>query len=320
MAVKDQDYRLHAASPYPLPRVDQARPTQSVPEMRQWVNGATAMEEGARRVWGDIQAQRAAGPGQIYPPLNLPTIPAGPPQGPPTFNGMDPGFMSDLGRNYDQEQHDAFRQHTIAQGGEDPGPEAYQRRRVIVGAEAAARYAPQPAINNDYASGYAAGKRASEAQRPYGFLAPPPPFISQEQERKENAEQLRKLAEMMKVKPSGCPRCGYPDTKDGSHYKGIYLPGQPCDLCGLLESGARAQQRSPLGAFRDDYREAIKVAAQDASNRRPPKVEPLSARECVRLRDTFCERGGESNVVQTTLAIWRLLATIDSLMAEKETV
>jgi hypothetical protein len=28
-----------------------------------------------------------------------------------------------------------------------------------------------------------------------------------------------------------CPGCGYPDTTDGAHYKGIYTPGRQCPHC-----------------------------------------------------------------------------------------
>lgn len=28
-----------------------------------------------------------------------------------------------------------------------------------------------------------------------------------------------------------CPGCGYPDTKDGKHYKGIYTRGEMCPHC-----------------------------------------------------------------------------------------
>jgi hypothetical protein len=30
-----------------------------------------------------------------------------------------------------------------------------------------------------------------------------------------------------------CPSCGYPDTKDGKHYKRIYTPGKECPQCKL---------------------------------------------------------------------------------------
>lgn len=35
-----------------------------------------------------------------------------------------------------------------------------------------------------------------------------------------------------------CPECGYPDTKDGQHFKGIYNPQLPCDHC-KYEPGKR---------------------------------------------------------------------------------
>ncbi len=34
---------------------------------------------------------------------------------------------------------------------------------------------------------------------------------------------------------SGCPNCGYPDTFDGEHYKGLYVKGQKCDHCGFQD-------------------------------------------------------------------------------------
>lgn len=30
-----------------------------------------------------------------------------------------------------------------------------------------------------------------------------------------------------------CPSCGYPDTRDGKHYKGIFTPGKECPGCKL---------------------------------------------------------------------------------------
>jgi len=32
-----------------------------------------------------------------------------------------------------------------------------------------------------------------------------------------------------------CPKCGYPDTFDGQHFKGIYTPGEPCSHCDAVE-------------------------------------------------------------------------------------
>lgn len=37
-----------------------------------------------------------------------------------------------------------------------------------------------------------------------------------------------------------CPKCGYPDTKDGQHFKGIYTSGMPCPHCQFF------QGREPL--------------------------------------------------------------------------
>lgn len=34
-----------------------------------------------------------------------------------------------------------------------------------------------------------------------------------------------------------CPKCGYPDTYDGNHYKGIYVTGRPCGHCGYTHTG-----------------------------------------------------------------------------------
>lgn len=32
-----------------------------------------------------------------------------------------------------------------------------------------------------------------------------------------------------------CPECGYPDTKDGQHFKGIYASGMPCPHCQFFQ-------------------------------------------------------------------------------------
>ena len=32
-----------------------------------------------------------------------------------------------------------------------------------------------------------------------------------------------------------CPKCGYPDTFDGEHYKGIYTPGKKCSNCEFID-------------------------------------------------------------------------------------
>lgn len=32
-----------------------------------------------------------------------------------------------------------------------------------------------------------------------------------------------------------CPECGYPDTKDGQHFKGIYKSGMPCPHCQFFQ-------------------------------------------------------------------------------------
>lgn len=32
-----------------------------------------------------------------------------------------------------------------------------------------------------------------------------------------------------------CPECGYPDTKDGQHFKGIYTSGMPCPHCQFFQ-------------------------------------------------------------------------------------
>lgn len=38
----------------------------------------------------------------------------------------------------------------------------------------------------------------------------------------------------------GCPTCGFPSTRDGRHFKGIYTQGKPCPLCGFKDtSGIR---------------------------------------------------------------------------------
>ena len=42
-----------------------------------------------------------------------------------------------------------------------------------------------------------------------------------------------------------CPRCGYPDTNDGEHFKGVYTPGKPCDLCGYEAKGATGYTQMP---------------------------------------------------------------------------
>jgi hypothetical protein len=47
----------------------------------------------------------------------------------------------------------------------------------------------------------------------------------------------------------GCPACGYPDTFDGGHYKGIYSPGEKCSMCGYL---APAEEKPSVKNIADD--------------------------------------------------------------------
>lgn len=266
---------------------DATRPTQSVPEMRQWVNeqvGQQCIDQ------AQVSAERAAR-GQFSPEFVR------------VFNGdKSEVFKVDAHLRTDQVPYRQVAEQQIA--------------------------AKPPA---EFASGF--------TDHP-GFLAPPAP-PPRDEERKSNAESFRKLAEMMKVKPSGCPNCGYPDTKDGKHFKGIYRTGAPCDHCGASirvegedvfqvddqrsrdRSCPPVERRPLLAAFADGYVTARTLADQDMvrQSNLPPQA-LMTAKEVVdtRLYYTPAYMAPTGHHVGDLLTIWRLLATIDSLMAEKETV
>lgn len=272
------------------------RPTQSVPEMRQWMNeqtvgggacgtGGLSQEEHARQGHSSPEFVRVF---NALPGAEKERIAAKPPGGmKDELTDMVRRIYAGRGRNYDQEQRDAFRAQTVG-GGEDPGSAAYQRQAVFMGAE------------------------ARRKQRPFTGA-----------EIRQTERSLEDFLANVKPTASGCPRCGYPETKDGGHYKGVYLKGQPCGLCGFLESGASGSWVSPLAAFQAKYLKEKDAAEQDGllAARLPPQS-ALSALDVIKLRTDYSEHimTTTGHDVRDLLAIWRLLATIDSLMAEKETV
>jgi hypothetical protein len=51
------------------------------------------------------------------------------------------------------------------------------------------------------------------------------------------------------VNETSCPNCGYPDTKDGQHFKGIYSSGMPCPYCQYFQG--RMPPESPRVSLND---------------------------------------------------------------------
>lgn len=51
---------------------------------------------------------------------------------------------------------------------------------------------------------------------------------------------------------SYCPECGYPDTHDGRHFKGLYDPAKPCSHCGYEARLARGVPSQVLDDLLDE--------------------------------------------------------------------
>jgi len=65
-----------------------------------------------------------------------------------------------------------------------------------------------------------------------------------------------------------CPKCGYPETFDGSSFKGLYTAGRVCDGCGYCEEPQPTAEDEP--AEQVSVTEPAASAAADVTPTQPP--------------------------------------------------